>query len=673
MRRLARVRPLAGESRGGVLAFVALFAPVAVILCAFVINMGDAWWHKRHLQTQADAAAFAAALDLAAPSCSNAQVTKDVDAYGGYGAGAYNPQVGGLPASGTVQTPAINSQTYPGQTSPVDTTVNTAAPCTSEMVDVKMTEANLPFFFPLFKSAMKNFAYVNAQARVELKQETQTTGNVPLAVNDISFAYGEAYFIDETPGHGGAVIQGVPLTDTGTGTGLDVWTSSSYNLTVPAASGSDVGVRIALSGASPLTGTMATDCAKPGVMCFDGTSQLLDVHGVNPAGTGTPSSPVNHGVIMMPGSCGDQYYTVSTANCFDGLQATLDIGTVPTGATVTVSAGTGTGGTYPYPLSPCTGVTPTPPLTAWCSNGASIPVAAGSGRTPVNLQVVYTPSGKKPTPVTTTFTGVQSTYAGSGAATTSGPIESITLNSSSAPACLGGPAPCSDVSSLQQGSTYPVYVNVGISPSLSVGPKVTMRFDGTGSQNQSVNCTANPPPPNSNPGLPNDNFLDAMAFGCKGPFQVNPTLGPCPDTATPADCVPPYTGNKTNQAAAALNWRILQNNSKCISPDHWPNYQPGDPRIVTVLITPYNSFSGSGSSTSFPIQSFAAFYITGWNGQGNGNSNPCQPSNGGTDDAAAAGTVVGHFIHYVQLDGGSGGTKACVANALNECYAVMTR
>jgi Flp pilus assembly protein TadG len=708
---LARTLSVARENRGGVLVLVALFVPVALLFCAFVVDAGDAWWHQRHLQVQADAAALAAAQDLAASPCSDSVITQDVYRYGGYGTSAYNQQVGGSsPRTGTVQPPAINSPTFPGQTSPVDSTVATGTPCNSNMLDVKMTETNLPFFFPALKSALNVFPDINAHARVELKQATTSSNSMPIAVNDVAFPYAEAYFVDATPGDVGTVLGKVALNDTHTvsNSGLEVWTSASaVSLTVPSdptPSGTptamthpdaDVGVRIALAGVTRPTGDMATDCGPTGTggpagtMCFDGSgvnAPLLDVHGFNPTGTGSPTSPVNHGVIMTPGSCSDQYYAVSASACADGLRATLDLGTVPTGATVTVTAVVG-GTSYPLSQANCpAGTAPAAPLTAWCTNAAPITAASGV-RTPVDLQVVYTPSGKKPTPVTTTFSNAQSTYVGNGSTTTSGPIQALTLSTTSAAVCslTGATPPCSDTSALPEGTAYPVTVTLGVTPSISVAkpgdPPVTMRFSGVGSQNQSVNCVSNTVPPQAN--LPNDNFLDAIAVGCLGvpgpgnsvikPIVVNPTLS-CPGATPVNDCVPPYTGNKQNQAAAALNWRILKNASTCTAPNHWPNYQQGDPRIVTVFITPYGSFGGKGTSTQFPVQAFAAFYVTGWQGQGQGNTNPCQPSSGGTDDPAAAGTIVGHFIHYTQLvNDGSGSTQTCVANSLNECVAVMTR
>jgi hypothetical protein len=212
---------------------------------------------------------------------------------------------------------------------------------------------------------------------------------------------------------------------------------------------------------------------------------------------------------------------------------------------------------------------------------------------------------------------------------------------------------------------------MGVTGSISAAQSVNdqpfvMRFSGTGSQNQSISCT----PVNGG-----STYADMLASGCAGTYQINQTLT-CPDSNTPIDCLAVATGNKQNQVAKGMNQRILgsTNPTSCTSPNHWssfPNLPKGDPRVVTAFITPYGSFTGSGGSTQYPIQFFAAFYVTGWAPSGGGFTNPCQ---GNGDDTAQAGTIVGHFITYVKtLAGNGGGTTTCVPNSLNECVAVLTR
>jgi len=61
MSALGKVAPIVADERGGVLVMFALFAPVLILFMAFVLDVGNWFEHKRHLQLQADAGALAAA------------------------------------------------------------------------------------------------------------------------------------------------------------------------------------------------------------------------------------------------------------------------------------------------------------------------------------------------------------------------------------------------------------------------------------------------------------------------------------------------------------------------------------------------------------------------------------------------------------------------------------
>jgi hypothetical protein len=132
------------------------------------------------------------------------------------------------------------------------------------------------------------------------------------------------------------------------------------------------------------------------------------------------------------------------------------------------------------------------------------------------------------------------------------------------------------------------------------------------------------------------------------------------------------TGGATNQVPAGLNERILgaPKPSACTNPNHWPNYQQGDPRIVQLFVTPFGSFDGQGTTT-VPVTRFAAFYITGWTGQGSGFNNPCQGA--GDDPAPDAATIVGHFIKYIDTKGDGGSGQSCDLNSVDSCTIVMTQ
>ena len=132
-----------------------------------------------------------------------------------------------------------------------------------------------------------------------------------------------------------------------------------------------------------------------------------------------------------------------------------------------------------------------------------------------------------------------------------------------------------------------------------------------------------------------------------------------------------------NQVPAGLNLRILgdEKPAACTSPNNWsmfPDIPPGDPRVVQVFLTPFGSFTGSGSTT-VPVTKFATFYVTGWTSQGGGFANPCK---GNGDDPVPnddAGYIVGHFIKYVYtLNTGGGSGLPCSASSFGSCIAVLT-
>jgi uncharacterized membrane protein len=108
--RLARYvrKPLASE-RGAVLVMAAIWHPVLLLFGTFVIDVGNWFVHKRHLQMQADAAALAGAQEFHYPGCSNSAVFARVADYGG---DLYNAQVGGTSSS---VFRLVNSKTYHGQ------------------------------------------------------------------------------------------------------------------------------------------------------------------------------------------------------------------------------------------------------------------------------------------------------------------------------------------------------------------------------------------------------------------------------------------------------------------------------------------------------------------------------------------------------------------------------
>jgi hypothetical protein len=667
----SRLHSRGGEA-GAVLVMVALWLPVLAVFMSLVVDVGNWFEHKRHLQLQADAAAFAGGGVFRYPACDSSAVTAAAQAYGG---GTYNAQVGGTPPSKVHM--LINSKTYYGQSSPVDNAVDTRDPCTASMLDVKLTETDLPWLL----KASKLVPFINAHARVSLRQIDTQTGSLPVGVPDVNPKKAAVTFFDEATG---ATLATAQLTRVGTDAqGNALWDNSGAPASVSfQKSGNpqrmDVGVRIALSGGS------STNCGDPMVECYtdpsgsNSNTGLFHIRGYSMANQ-LPSNPVTQGtpvadeVSFVPagGSCPDPYFETSTASCTVVLQAKVSFGASNPvssfGASLTAKVN---GNSVNLTFDSTTGV--------WTSGAITIP--AGAGPLPVDLQwnetkgtwngnACKTGGGNK---CTGDLGNVQRIWAGSssqGSGGYAGPItlaqvwEGVRQDTGSFEMC----------SSVQASCTHDLVVHIAVKGSLkdaaSVSdPLVALRLAGNGSnssRNQSLDCDPN-----------QSNLKSEIANGC-GPIYTKNTGQVCPSSsgalwagAQPWNCVAVQTGFAVSQVADGMSQRVLgsSNAKTCTSPNHWsqfPNLPAGDPRIVSLILVPYGSFAGSGSGT-VPVLDFAYFYVTGWAGQG-GNTDPCT-----ADDPAQSGFIVGHFIKYIQgLDNASGSTP-CDPNAFGGCVVQLT-
>src|SRR5215218_4275224 len=178
MRLSVHIEPASGE-RGAVIVMVALWLPVLLIVMTFVVDVGNWFVHKRHLQTQADAGALAAAGEFRFP-CADAPILQKAAEYSG---DTYNAQIGGTPSTEVHR--LINSKSFynqPGKTD--DTAVGT--PCGTGMIDVKMTETDLPWYIKPVAGRLGDASpivpFINAQARISVNQLEASAGSLPLGV-----------------------------------------------------------------------------------------------------------------------------------------------------------------------------------------------------------------------------------------------------------------------------------------------------------------------------------------------------------------------------------------------------------------------------------------------------------------------------------------------------------
>ncbi len=669
------VRARANDERGGVLVMVVFWIPVLAVVLTFVVDVGNWFEHKRHLQMQADAAALAGAQGWRVCPDESA-INTAVAAYGG---DVYNAQVGSTPPGRVFR--LINSKTFHGQSANPDDTVE-KTPCQAGMLDVKLTEVDLPWFLPSFFSDAIDVDFINAQARVSVNQVDSSVGALPVGVPDTNPKSAHATFINETTG---AVLAATDLVKTGTSNGVAVWDNAGAPLPVTLGAANDkVGVVIALGGLS------STTCGQPLVTCYDlGASKLVSglpskgiVHlrGWSAAGNGAqPNDPILRDVTLVPGTCVDPYFSSAASACTFGVKARADFVSaslnpvVAAGAKLTATAGGTT-----------VNLTYDPVAKTW-SSPTTLSLAAGAGPVNVSMDWVETigtltsqgsPSGNNcgtggGNKCKGSFGVVQRAF--SATAARSGPIKVATISKNG----LSGANSLERCSSVQTSCTHNLVVTIGVKGNLANAssvsdPIVDMRVAG-GSQNQSLDCDPNV-----------SNLKDELATGCVPTYARNTGTAACPNaagtlwaTAQPWTCVAVQTGGAVNQVPAGLNLRILGNEkpSSCTAPNNWsqfPSLPQNDPRIIEVFLTPFGSFDGSGSTT-VPVTDFATFYVTGWTGQGQGFNNPCQ---GNGDDPVPnndPGVIVGHFIKYIQATGTGSGTTPCDPNAFGSCIAVMTR
>jgi hypothetical protein len=216
----------------------------------------------------------------------------------------------------------------------------------------------------------------------------------------------------------------------------------------------------------------------------------------------------------------------------------------------------------------------------------------------------------------------------------SGPIEYLALSASGQPNAYSIP---------KDAGTVTYGVTVGLRPPLKAttlsGNPVLIRYatDDDPSLTQSIDCDVDsypyPAPFNT---LPSD--VAEIANGCVTPYKLNPTLdctayglGDLPPAAPPTtnfDNAPDCAQSKNGQVTSlqkGLEARFTLPDGSC-APNQWPK-QPGqpitqaeidewldglgdDPRLITIVVTEFAAFSGSGSEI-IPVRYFAGFYVTG--------------------------------------------------------------
>ncbi|HUP33479.1 MAG TPA: Tad domain-containing protein [Gaiellaceae bacterium] len=635
------------EERGSVVALFGLMVPVLLLFFMLVIDVGNWFVHKQHLQMQADAAVLAGGAefgdcfspDPATAAAANDTIKAAATAYAGNAASTYNFQVGGGAPSVTT---LFNSKTFfiPGP-GPDDTETDEPCDTPSLMLDVKQTEADVPYIL----GALLDFVVpgsttvvpaINARARVQLKKATIVQGSLPLAVPDVDPKYVTATFVDESAG--GALLAGpIALTKGAAAGGLNYWEGTG-SVTVPA--DVKVGVRIGLGG---LSGTCAADngTGGTGYVCYDYSDAkigLVAIRGVGSGGTVAAPKPRVWATTTCASTGGPFFSPEDVASpattCPASVQVVMESAEAIDPGQVLLFNAIADGGGLKKVSAPLI----YDAASGYWTTGYVYNVPVDGGAVDVSLEWRYEGGTKQ------TYSNVQRIYSAS--EETSGPVKALSLSSPTG--TLGSPYALS-------AGTHTVTVTVGIEGSLdlsSTDETVMLRLTG-GSRTSAVACD----------GTGAAEFKESIINGCETPYQINP-VGYCPDPDPPpgpADCVPTKTGTTAGPTLQGLDERF----AAC--PDNnWPDYDvKTDPRVVKLMITDFSALGGSGT-TEVPVTNFAAFYITGWTGSKCSNNEPAPLE-------VKKGAIWGHFVKHVAPDPNSGGTEACDPLAITPCIPVLVK
>lgn len=684
----------AGEERGAVMVMVAVFLPVLILFSSLVIDVGNWFEHRRHLQMQADAAVLAAAGEFGSP-CSDAPIEDMARTYGGLKApeAGYNQQVGGTPLD-NVLFDGLNQTTWPNQPEDVDPDPPGGPPCETGIIDVKLAEADLPWFF-----RVAQLPFINAHARVQFQKVDRMKDLLPIGVPDINPKKAKAFFVDEskTPDQAGYVIKETTLCRTGTEDGRAVW-SSAGGCSDPGigpvpvrVDAKDIGVRIALSGSD------STDCAAPLVVCYDATDAddgLVHVRGWS-AEQASPQAPKPRDVWLRRGTCPDGvgdgevatdgYFVASPTDCRVEVVADVDFASsdpvTTLGAEVRATAGNKS---YALRYHSAEKLWKSDPLDA----ATLVPVPADGSRVTVGLswKITKKADGSACTDTTTCEGDLGAVQrAVSASDPRSGPIQQVrvaehfpdgtfNLATNSFKRC----ASAEDTSCVHNLSvTIAITGSLLDLPNGPDDPPVTMREVDSGSQTQALDC---------DPDI--EKLEDELAQGCDPWYTENDGTG-CPLKKTalhaspqPWSCSAIKTGQITQAISRGMDARINEGTNTCVNPSRWDEYWEddsldplelaNDPRLVQVFLTPFGAFDGAGADDTVPVLTGAGFYVTGWSGQG-GDKNPC-PVPPDDQPAGEGGYLVGHFVNYRKLtNNGEGSGEACDFDAVQICVPVLTR
>jgi putative Flp pilus-assembly TadE/G-like protein len=752
MRKLSSQRTdAARDERGAAMVLVAVALPVLVLFMAFGIEVGHWFDYSRNLQNRADAAALAAAVQYGG-TCFGTATSAQTDAIGQAAQQYAGPPIGTPDANlpyplSSIQstnyknrpnlskgTPAnfhmlLNSQqNWPsGANWNMGTTGHTGdstALCSSRdedgnvgaMVDVRLTQANLGPFFPLFGFRPT----ISAHARAALEGEASTNA-APIAVGDTGFTPCVSVRLIDASSN--SVIQTITLSkeppDPQNPTAPAVWDNSGSptSFTMP-------------GSASVYAQPFLSDCNGTGQIYDDSTNTgllMINNHsGTDP--TVNPGQPpqIGSGGVIAFGTCAGstQYFSTQTGGCTVNVRANALFASDVTPASkaqvflvhhtwdTTLNAWV----TNSTPMNPPgNGQGNQCPATAYCKDvliGDTGGIDQFSFTWEEDNGSIGGTNCTNASPCTGTFNNgaiLQQVFGacnGCNQPDDSGPVVFAQVSE------VNGAAPCQircdDTNSFAGGSQHNLVLTVklsGLNTATFPSPPTVLRFStSTNHQTGLIDCGQ---------GNSGSNDSDVVYYGC-GPGNplFNPPLNPLFVYSRPlgSDCSPAADGNTTgwpngNQQDCVqttpgqrrqniicpLVERIVgapypgncQGGAQGTCPvNHWTtqDIQVGDPRAITMIITSPADFASAGNAPQFwlPIRKFATFYVTGWDKNiqpsctGNGPSqNEAYPQKGKQN--SDNGAVWGHWINYEDTAGTPNGQICVIGVSPTNCVPALTR
>jgi Putative Flp pilus-assembly TadE/G-like len=698
---------------GSVMVMVAVMLPVIAIFGSFALDTAHYWDFSRNLQNRVDAAVLAAGgayggACFATPTQGQLDtIGKTAQKYSGVPTGTPDanlpyPYSTAAPYQNQINAPGADASKFHlvlnGSTSwdhggASFTNGNYCAAtydgATGPAVDGWATQAQVPLFFKLFGFSPN----ISAHARVQL-QGAGSTNSIPIAVPDpAQTPCLRAEVINDSTG---ALVTDVamnPPNPTGTPP-QNFWTVTLPAMNVPAA-------QLSVQAYIP------DDCANPsypsGGALYDPSHGVefintFQTYTVPIAAGGTPKVST---VWLTPGGCTDAtegaaqdayfYYFPKSTTCTVTVHAQADF---QTGASPNPRFWAEMDGGNPVLMTADTPATDGAGRHFW---KASFQVPSESGRHTFQILSSTANGGN---PARTAFnvggsTDLQATYSAFSDASDppddSGPVTQAMIGDNTG-ATAG-------INSIQQGTSKTLTLAFrlqGLSLSGPNDPPIVLREavqnrKATGAFDCGQGTGAQP-------------LHDAIVNGCPDPVSIySPAQGCVFLPTTPLTCANLVPGNRRNQVDQAFQDRVNaavnpQNNNPqpC---DMWQTFKTGtaisgvepwnaavpDSRIIIMVVTAPGDLSGGGGPTSsVKILGFAAFYITGFDGDKwlpNGNGNGGQKIPGCTaptnQDEAYPGTgtdkfqIWGHFIKYVAA--GTSNGQPCNVTDVSVCVPALTR